>query len=137
MAFYVDEDRMRVFRSSAVANHFSPGSGEIASAGPAKESAVLELFKQCRRLRRDRPELLARIRELFRQQKDWTPKERFDFFTKTKEGRHLFKTFYSLMTKLAEARIALLNARGYPLLLNEPFLESFPNTYSRSAVAAE
>jgi hypothetical protein len=41
------------------------------------------------------------------------------------------------MTKLAEARIALLNARGYPLLLNEPFLESFPNTYSRSAVAAE
>jgi hypothetical protein len=136
MAFYVDEDRMRVFRSSAAANHFSPGSGKIASAGPGKESAVLELFKQCRRLRRDEPELLARIRELFVQQADWTPKEQFDFFTKTKEGRHLFKTFYSLMSKLAEARVDLLNARGYPLLLNEPFLDSFPTTYSRAPVAA-
>jgi hypothetical protein len=137
MAFYVDEDRMRVFKASAKANYFSARSGEIASAGPDKESAVLELFKECRRLRRDEPKLLPRIRELFIEQKDWTPEEQFNFLTKTKEGRHLLRTFYSLMSKLAEARLDLLSARGYVLRVNKPYFDSFPTTYSPApAVAA-
>jgi hypothetical protein len=136
MAFYVDEERMRVFRSSAKANHFSAGSGKIASAGPDKESAVLELFQECERLRREEPDLLPRIRELFLQQKDWTPEQQFDFLTKDHEGRHLLRIFHSSMGKLAEARIDLLNAHGYPLLLNKPFFGSFKGTSTRAATVA-
>ncbi len=137
MAFYVDEKRMRVFQSSADANHFSAGSGKIASAGPDKESAVLELFKACERLRRDEPELLPRIRELFIQQKDWTPEQQFDFLTKHKEGRHLLRIYHSSMVKLAEARADLVNARGYPLLLNKALFDSFPGTSEPAVMAAE
>jgi hypothetical protein len=136
MAFYVDEKRMSVFKSSAKATHFSAGSGKIASAGPDKESPVLELFKECERLRREEPELLPRIRDLFIQQKNWTPDQQFEFLTKNKEGRHLLRIYHSSMSKLAEARIDLLNAHGYPLLLNEALFDSFPGTSAPAAAVA-
>jgi hypothetical protein len=136
MAFYVEEEKMRLFKSSARANHFSAGSGKTASAGPDKESPVLELFKECERLRREDPDLLPRIREIFIQQKNWTPEQQLDFFTKDKEGRKLFRLFNSLISKLAEARLDMLNAHGYRLLVNEPLFKSFPGTAPPAAVHA-